>query len=72
MVAELGKFQTQKATTALVQFLERPEDLDDDGSGCNSKPSNNSFSAISRDPKIDSDGGCKFQLLQQEKALLKF
>jgi hypothetical protein len=34
--------------------------------------SNNSFSAISRDPKIDSDGGCKFQLLQQERALVKF
>lgn len=72
MVAEVGKFQTQKETTALVQFLERPTTLDDDGSGCNSKPSNNSFSGISRDPKIDSDGGCKFQLLQQERALVKF
>ncbi len=56
MVAEVGKFQTQKAITALLQFLERPTTLDDDGRGCNSKPSNNSFSAISRDPKIDSDG----------------
>jgi hypothetical protein len=37
MVAEVGKFQTQKATTTLVQFLERPTTLDDDGSGCNSK-----------------------------------
>lgn len=33
---------------------------------------NSSFSAISRDPKIDSDGGCKFQLVQQERALVKF